>query len=366
MAKETTLLAYLVPRLTNRVEDTATDALAFILNESAACRDALGLLLMEGEESYQLDALTRFDTQVTYEDGSRPDMVGYDQEGGKRLLVESKFWATLLEGQASSYFERLEDVGPGVLLFIAPTTRLEILWGEITRQMESGPDGPKLEAVETPNQMRRARVMGPDKLGKRLLLASWALLLDRLAAAVPRDSLAASNIRQLRGLAQREDDEAFQPIHTAEFSPSVPRRLRWLNRLIDAVIDSHGCPQDWMSIEGSRATARRSGYGRYFRFKTDLGKVVPGWLFLCVNHRLWATSGDTPVWLRIYSDVPISPVRLRDKVPSMVGYGGSSGQYDMPIYLKPGVEYEHVLDDVVQQVKAIWEMVIDAKRASDE
>ena len=98
MPQELTLLAYLVPRLTNRVEDTATDALAFILNKSPVCRDALGLLLREGERSYHLDALASFDTQVTYKDGSRPDMVGYDQVGGKRLLVESKFWATLLEG----------------------------------------------------------------------------------------------------------------------------------------------------------------------------------------------------------------------------------------------------------------------------
>ena len=29
----------------------------------------------------------------------------------------------------------------------------------------------------------------------------------------------------------------------------------------------------------------------------------------------------------------------------------------MPVYLTPGVEYGRVLDDVVRQVKAIWEMV---------
>ena len=275
MTQESTLLAHLVPRLTSGVEDAATDALAFILNKSPACRDALNRLLGEGEGSYRVDALTSFDTQATYKDGSRPDMVGYDQGGGKRLLVESKFWATLLEGQASGYFDQLEDGGPGVLLFIAPTTRLEILWGEITRQMESGPDEVKLEGVETSNQMHGARVMGPDYQDKRLMLVSWPLLLDRLAAAVPPDSLVASDIRQLRGLAQREDDEAFQPIKTAEFSPSVPRRLQWLNRLVDDVVDSRGCREGWMSVEGLRATAQRDGYGRYFRFRTDRGEVIP-------------------------------------------------------------------------------------------
>ena len=85
-------------------------------------------------------------------------MVGYDEEGGKRLLVESKFWATLLEGQASGYFGQLEDAGPGVLLFIARATRLETLWGEITPQIVGEPDGLELKAVETPQQIHKARV----------------------------------------------------------------------------------------------------------------------------------------------------------------------------------------------------------------
>ena len=45
MAEDTTMLAHLVPRLTGRVEDTATDSLAFILNKSAPCRGALDRLL---------------------------------------------------------------------------------------------------------------------------------------------------------------------------------------------------------------------------------------------------------------------------------------------------------------------------------
>ena len=353
MPKELTLLAYLVPRLTNRVEDMATDALAFILNKSPACRDALGLLLREGEGSFRLDTLASVNTQVTYTDGSRPDMVGYDRKGGKRLLVESKFWATLLEGQASGYFEQLDDKGPGVLLFIAPATRLEILWGEITRQMESGPARIRLEEIETPSQMRRAKVAGPDYQDKRLTLVSWPMLLDRLAACVHPDSQVASDIRQLRGLAQREDDEAFQPISKAELSPSVPRRLRWINRLIDDLVDSRGVKLGWMSTEGVRATARRDGYGRYFRFRTATGEVIPGYLFLGVNYRLWATNGDTPLWLRIYEDVPVSPDRLGEALSSPVELGGTGGPYNVPIYLLSGAEYERVLDDAVRQVKVI-------------
>ena len=223
--------------------------------------------------------------------------------------------------------------------------------------MEGGQDGFKLEAVETPEQVHRARVIGPDKQDKRLMLVSWPLLLDRLAAAVPPDSLLAADIRQLRGLAQREDEEAFQPIKTAEFSRSVPRRLQWLNRLIDDVVDGHGRPQGWMSVRGLRAAAQRDGYGRYFRFRTDSGEVIDSDLFLCVNYRLWATSGDTPLWLWISSNVPINLTHLLENVPSQVELGGNSGPYDMPIYLTPGVEYGRVLGDVVRQVKDIWKMV---------
>ena len=351
MVQESTLLAYLVPRLTSRGEDTATDALAFILNKSPACREALDLLLRDG--NFNPGPLTNFQTQVTYEDGSRPDMVGYDQEGGKRLLVESKFWASLLQGQASGYFGQLEEKGPGVLTFIAPGSRIETLWGEIRRQMETGPDGVQLEAVETTEQMRRARISESDK---RLMLISWTMLLDRLAGAAPTDSAVASDIQQLRGLAQREDDEAFKPINLEELGPSLARRVQWLNRLIDDVVDGHGVRDSWMSIRGLRATPQRDGYGRYFRFRNDLGEVVQGDLFLCVNFGLWATGGDTPLWLWIGRTVPVSAAQLWSHVRSLKEHG-SNGPYDVPIHLTAGVEYESLLSDVVRQIREIGKIV---------
>ena len=351
MPESDSLLAYLVPRLTSRGEDTATDALAFILNKSPASREALGLLLRDG--NFHLGSLTNFQTQVTYEDGSRPDMVGYDQGGGKRLLVESKFWASLLQGQARGYFGQLEGKGPGVLMFVAPGTRIETLWTEISRQMQAGEDGVQLESVETAEQMRRARVAKSDK---RLMLVSWTLLLGRLAAAVPPDSLVASDIQQLQGLARREDDAAFLPISMQELGPSLARRVRWLNRLVDDVVDGHGVKQGWMSVSGLRATPQRDGYGRYFRIRNNLGDVIKGDLFLCVNFGRWATSGDTPLWLWISSNLSVNAPQLRVDVPSVVEYG-SNGPYDAPIYLTAGVEYERVLADVVRQIKDIAKVV---------
>ena len=270
MAEDTTLLAHLVPRLTGRVEDAATDSLAFILNKSAPCRGALDRLLQDAD--FSPEPIARVETQVTYEDGSRPDMVGYGRSDAKRLLVESKFWASLLEGQASGYFRQLREPGPGVLLFVAPNSRIDTLWAEVRRQMENGKDSVQLELAPSTERIRKARVSGTDK---RLMLVSWRRLLGSLAAA--DDARVASDIEQLRGLARYQDEEAFQPIHPEETGLVLPRRIRGLNRLIDDVVGARGVKEGWMTTTGLKATAQREGYGRYFRFvDVASGSTNPG------------------------------------------------------------------------------------------
>lgn len=343
MADETSLLAYLVPRLTIQQEDVATDALAFILNSSEACRVALRDLL--SGDGFDLGVLSCLKTQVTYEDGSRPDMVGYDSRGRGQLVVESKFWAALLEGQASGYFQQLEEQGPAVLLFIAPATRIETLWVEIQRQMETGKEPVRLEVVETRERIRRASA-GPDK---QVMLVSWDLVLDHLAASVPSDSQTHTDLRQLRGFAQHQDLDAFQPIQREEFSPSLPRRIRWYNFLIDEVVDTHGVQEAWMSVDRLRATPQRAGYGRYFRFVVDPSEAS---FFLCVQLDYWAERGDTPLWLWVTSNTHLGQ-RLRDGN----GWSRDDGYLYTPIHLKTGLERPAVLEDLVCQLRRIAEIV---------
>ena len=251
-----TLLAYLVPKLTKQVENAATDALVFILSRSVACRDALDSLLRD--DVFRPESIIYVKSQVTGDDGARPDLVGYDRCRAKRLLVESKFWAGLQEDQATRYLEQLEPIGPGVLMFVAPTTRMESLWAEIRRQMESGPGKVNLEEIENAGWIRKARIVG---LEKRLMLVSWDQLLRVLSNAVASDAYLTSDIEQLRGLARHQDDEEFQPIHVEEFGLAMPRRIRDLNRLIDDVVQN----RDWM-ISGN-AASQKEGYGRYFKLK---------------------------------------------------------------------------------------------------
>ena len=343
MSDQTTLLAHLVPRMTSRIEDTATDALAFILNRSGDCQEAFNRMFREA--GFEIEPLVRFQTQVTYEDGSRPDMDGYDKAGAKRLLVESKFWATLLQGQASSYFEQLKEDGPALLLFIAPESRLITLWAEIERQMTDA--GKQLIPIDTHDSMRKARVADSER---GLMLVSWSQLLRHLGDSASGDSQAVSDIQQLRGLAQRQDDEAFQPIHSGELAPALPRRMRGINRLIDQVI-RQGRREIGITTANLRATPQRDGYGRYFRFTNTQGD-----LFLGVNFRLWSTRGDTPLWLWISGSVPVDVDRLREKVSQPEQNEGGRPSY-IPLHLKTGVEHQAVLDDIIRQLKEVKDTI---------
>ena len=161
MSENETLMAYLLPKLTAQVENAATDALGYILNRSAGSREALDRLLQDG--GFSVPPIVRVETQVTYEDGSRPDMAGYDEADVKRLLVEAKFWATLLAGQASGYLGQFDHSEPAVLLFLAPEVRMETLWTEIARQIEEDKSGTRLTSVVTSRGCRSSLVKGTKK-----------------------------------------------------------------------------------------------------------------------------------------------------------------------------------------------------------
>lgn len=337
MASSSSLMAHLIPRLTIQVENAATDALGYILNSSTQCMQALNDLLREG--GLDIEPIANVKTQVTYEDGSRPDMVGYDRYNVKRLLVEAKFYAALLKDQASVYAEQLNEPGPAVLLFICPELRIPALWGAIRQQIE---EHWKLEPLASAPGSRRARLLGTEL---QLVLTSWIRMLDRMDALAGNDGVK-SDIRQLRGLAQVQDAQAFLPIHSEELNPSLAHRIVWYRQLADDAIDAHGVSDGWMHIQGLRATPQWYGYGRYFRFPG-----VEGYFWFGVNHERWAVNGDTPLWLAVYGSDQVS----MDEVGRALNLQVQDGW--IPIHPKIGVEYDDVLDDVVSQLKAIAKIV---------
>ena len=145
MADNDTLLAYLVPKLTSKVEDSATEALAYILNRSDASRKALADLVGIGAAD-----IGRVETQETAPDRSRPDLVCFDTGNEKRIIVEAKFWAGLMDNQPNTYLEQLPETGRSALLFIAPDVRINTLWAAINDMASKG--GVQLEPVDSPDR----------------------------------------------------------------------------------------------------------------------------------------------------------------------------------------------------------------------
>ena len=351
MSDDHSLLAHLVPKLTRGVEDAATDALAYILNMSEQCRKALVDLVSDGNGN--LKPLENAKTQVHASDEERLDLVAYDSAGSMRLIIESKFWAALLSGQASGYVKHLACDGPAMLLFVAPEVRSETLWSKIERQFDD-PKGLQLEQARGIGPMKVANVVNTQK---RVALMNWSTLLDRLELA---DLSMVHNIRQLKVLAHAQDDVAFAPLHGEDFSATIPRRILDFNRIVDDVVWG----QNWMETAGLKAAPQSDGYLRFFRFLDESSGRTSTDHALCVSYEQWAKTGSTPLWLRFWHD------RQRD-IDAIRGHGGveytwSPGNHMwIPLRLQTGVEYSDVLEDVVAQIERVRDIVLPVTEATD-
>ena len=343
MSDSDTLLAYLVPRLTSRVEDTATDALAFILNKSETCRRAFNDLL--GTDGAELEPVVRFLTQVGYDGGkSRPDMVGYRTDGKAHLLVESKFWAGLQPDQAHRYLEQMDPTIPGVLLFICPERRVEHLWREVRSQIEDGRDRVELERVEVRDGIRQAVVAGRDV---RLILCSWNLLLTRLNEAADGSDVR-SDLDQLRGLARHENEKGFLPLTPDASAPDFKLRDEHFRKLIRQVVE-RGKSEKWLSTKGfTWGNAKTHGGGDlYVRRYFGVADARPVWMALGVEYQKDLFE-ITPIWIWV-------PLRfwLYDEIPN--GAVKAQEHLWLPLHLKADVVFEEVVDDLVTQVRMTTE-----------
>ena len=356
MADNDTLLGYLVPRYAKVTENAATDALAYIMNRSAACMGTLNALVQTvvGEG---MEPVTRVETQVVAADGGIPDFVGFDENGDKRVVGESKFWAGLGDGQARVYLRYLSESGPSVLLFVVPEVRMDQLLGAVRADAERGGEwelGPdrihsngdkrRLSADVVDTKKRRAPV------SRRLMMVSWGDVLTSMKSSAAGEPGTLADIEQLLGLTRREDAEAFLPLRQEELGPAFPRLMRGLTRLVDDVIHAHGTTENWLTTKGLTSAATRAYYGRYFRFIGLEGHGEE--LFLGVHYELWATREDTPLWLSFgpkITDGPLAQVKAN--------LYREAGSRWTPIHLKTGVDYHELLDDVASQLHAIGEQL---------
>ncbi len=362
MEDDHSLLAHLVSKLTPQVEDAATDALAYILNQSELCRAALGSLV--SESGHQMRSMHRASTQVTVFDGGRLDLVGYDADGAIRLIIESKFWAALLSGQASGYVKHLAaDKAGATLLFVAPEVRRETLWAKIRGQFDDAPDL-SLGSDRAVGPLKVADVSDSQRTDAqwRVALTSWYALLNHLE---PVDLSMTSNIRQLRSLANAEDDKAIAPLHAEDFNPAIPRRHLDFCRIVDDVVDAHGRRQGWMTTEGLRATPQYDGYLRFFRFCTSDGSLRSSDLALYFSCHQWAKTSTTPLWLRVWRNRDKEIDAIRSAEPEVEHSWTPGDHLWIALRLLTGIEYADVLEDVVEQVERVRDIIIQALESGE-
>ena len=235
MADNDTLLGYLVPRYASVTENAATDALAYIMNRSAACMGTLNALVQTvgGEHT---KPVIRVETQVSAPHGSIPDFVGFDGNGSMRVVGESKFWADLGEGQAGVYLKLLPDTGPAVLLFVVPAVRIDRLWAAVKADAEGHGWQVANEPIHDVGTDRTTR-RSADALGhanfpggeRRLMMVSWDDVLTRMRNSAVGEPRTVADIDQLLGLTRREDAEAFLPLRLEELGHSFPAPLARLD-----------------------------------------------------------------------------------------------------------------------------------------
>ena len=330
-------LAWGMPTLSSQREDIAVEALGYILQSNPA-RQAVEELVTHG--CADLGRITRVKTQVVGE--GRPDLVGFDPKGRERLLIEAKFWASLTDNQPNTYLERSDKV----VMFIAPFPRIEPLWTELTRRAgieraRCSIDDSRLKSVVTDGN-------------KCLMLTSWGQLLDRLEAA---DRTRLEEVRQLRGLVEREDDErGFPPLRSEEMSPEIPRRVLGLRRLLSTVSDNLKEIHGIADIRGIRGDT--DGIGFYIKIAG-----VEAWVG--IHFESWANGrfADTPLWILFFRKGDQQSMPL-DRASSALEYLARKDPCEcfedekrnaaiVPIKLSTGVDYDGVVDSVVQRIRQL-------------
>ena len=343
MSTNMTLFAHIANRkLKSQIEDTAVEALGYILSSSPTARNLLQNILREG--CTQINSISRVETWGKDEKGAIPDLVCFDEDGTKHVLIEAKFWARLTKYQPNQYLNQLQQDRqdrPAALLFVAPKSRLDSLWPELCERVKKKEPKFELSIDSDLGELRTASIAG-GKL--RLLLTSWAALLGGMEALAREagDMNAVGDIRQLRGLTDRADPDHSLPWRPGELDSEFARRMEGLRRLVD---DATNCGKKAGFLKpGIVQKGPQGGYGR----SIQLGGVKA---WFGVEVFAWAMYRNTPLWLRFGRDEhgQLEQARLTNEMFDP----GPGWDFRIPIELPAGVDYDEMLTSVVNRLQSI-------------
>lgn len=331
-------------------EPVATKALLHLLERSPAARDALSNLaarLCPGLPSH-----LHWAEQVHDEsDTARPDLVGTD-ELGARVIVEAKFDAELTSAQRSGvYLDRLVGEAPGLLLFMAPPSRLPSLWPELL----AGPAA--VASPPPPNPDDEKESLLTQQVGTRVVaLVTWSMLLESLSASIG-DPAERADLMQLEGLVTWHAEQEWLPLRPDDLDRRIGRQL---DGLLGVVVDAGTA----LSTGGIRISA-----GSGDRFTGRWATSAAGSTVWFGHWPLqWGRYGMSPIWIQAKPQAGLtSPAvsgaleQLRDSPAGLWPAPGLS--WATPVLIMPGSERAQITTRLVDTVKAVLHMM-DATHTS--
>lgn len=353
-------------------EKHATDALCYILEHSRTARATLRQFIQQ--TGVELPSAIHYESQVVCSDGCIPDVVGFDSDGHRHVILDGKFYAKLTSHQPASYVQSLSETAPGIVLFVAPSVRLPNLWRELQVACING--GPPYAELQLPPIVDENTLVDPKatdidegthsityaQVGRHTLaLTSWRYLLATLHHALQAagEDASAADVQQLQGLCEAMDVDAFLPLQSEELDPARGRRLQQFGDLIDKVLDAVES-QPWLSSRGRYG----SGAG-YFGCNFHMHGHE---CWLGVSGQLWSTMRAapniaSPLWLEFYSrrrdEIWALQQRLRHIEHSEPERFHSQNSPELgpslavALYLPTGVEEDQVLNVVIRQLNQI-------------
>ena len=335
------VLAHLVSR-SLPPEPAATQALAYILREPEALSAFVAGLVFTGV-SFEP---SRVEAEKAHGTG-KPDLSIYDDRGALRVFVENKFWAGLTEAQPMVYLKELpqDETAPSALVFVVPTARIPSVWGELIRRCAES-------ALGVGGEVGGSATVSAKLSGNRVIaVTSWKRVLDGLEVVRSVEP----DVRQLRGLTDTMDAEAFLPIRPDELTNvELARRLINYADLVELIVEEL-TRREVADTSGLRPSHNYHAAGRYLYMHDRLG------LWLGVDLDLWRDAGTTPLWWEMSESDWSGVEGVWDKLDGMFDdiriRGGSKC---VPIRLKTGVERDAVIAHAADQMVAIADRIVAA------
>lgn len=357
------LFGHLALNFSASPENLATEAFCFILNRSETAKRAfIGLL---SQITPSLSSTLKFETQLHTPGSSsdnygnlfgdsRPDFAGRDDANNPIVLGEVKFWAGLTDNQPITYLKKYPE--SSVLLFIAPSKRIQLLWNELIRRCKEA--DLSFQPIQVgDNEFKSARFDEHPILA----LTSWRKILNTIRHAVETDGEIEilSDILQLEGLCNRMDQDAFLPLRSEELTSNIGKRMMQFGGLVDEIKDKL-IEEGLIKSNTTSGSTAANVYVRYTYTKTGEYQIN-----IQFNTILWSKYRETPIWLGIkrptrpYSSFSPEAKKKLSKLefeePTRLFQDGD--ELLVPLFLPTGMEKSDILESLFKQIKEVTDIL---------